>query len=65
MISLSRGFDGQGKLIWVLCPICFEANEPVSARTGGMLSTIDGDVTDVCVDCNAKEYLVLAAMMGA
>lgn len=65
MAGLSRLYDDKNSLVAVLCPICFDYNEPVSAREGGRLSTENGDTYDVCVDCAAKEYLIAAFVMGA
>lgn len=65
MSGFSRLQDEQNNLVAIMCPICFEYNEPVPARAGGRLSTIDGEVYDVCVDCATKEYLYLANLMGA
>ena len=52
-------------LPWVMCPICFEANELLPALAGGMLATINGEVFDVCSDCNAVKWLYFANLMGA
>lgn len=65
MPGLSRLYDEQNNLVAIMCPICFEHNEPVSARAGGRLSTDNGDTYDVCVDCATREYLIFANMMGA
>lgn len=58
IVRMSRQIDDNG-VAWVMCPLCFEMHEAVSAREGGSLSTIDGDVYDVCVRCNALEFLRL------
>lgn len=63
-ISFASGTE-DGKP-WVMCPLCFGCNFVESARAGGMLSTTeDGMMSDVCVDCNAKEWLYFANLMGA
>lgn len=64
IISLSRGLDEHGEP-WIMCPLCFEVNALVSAREGGRLSTDGQYMSDVCVDCAAKEYLYGANLMGA
>lgn len=65
--SFSRFYDAEGRLEKVLCPLCFEVNDIVSARAGGCLSTDteSGKMSDVCVECAAKEWLYFAAVMGA
>lgn len=65
--SLSREYDDDGKLVRILCPLCFEMNEVKSARAGGCLSTDtkSGKMSDACVKCATAEYLLLAAIMGA
>lgn len=63
--GFSRYYDDEGDMTLVMCPLCFHLNEPVPARAGGMLSTVNGDAFDVCVNCSAKEYLWYANVMGA
>jgi len=66
MISFSRGIDPRTGEPFIMCPICFESNDLISARAGGRLSTNeDGSMSDVCVTCATKEYLRMAAAMGA
>lgn len=66
IVKLSEHRDENGKLIGIMCPLCFEMNALTSAREGGMLSTNeDGSMSDVCVDCNALEWLQGAYRMGA
>lgn len=66
VISLSRGIDPATGKGWILCPLCFDTNDLISAREGGRLSTDeDGTMSDVCVDCDATEYLYEANLMNA
>lgn len=66
IVKLSEQRDEGGRLIGIMCPMCFEMNPLTSAREGGRLSTNeDGTMSDVCVDCAASEFLYGANLMGA
>lgn len=66
MFEFSRVYDPDGNLTHVMCPLCFGVNEVRSARDGGYLSTDteSGMMSDVCVECAAKEWLWFANVMG-
>lgn len=63
--GFDRFYDEKNTLVGVMCPSCFNVNDPVPAREGGKLSTKNGDVYDICISCTSNEWLIFAAMMGA
>lgn len=62
---LTRAIDENGDVVYAMCCLCFEFYEAVPAHAGGMWTVEDGTMVDVCVYCNADEYLVKAAAMNA
>lgn len=67
IVSLTHGVDPVTGNPWVMCPLCFDVFDVVSARDGGMLSTVDNGtrMSDVCVNCAAREVYQFAIRMGA